>query len=313
MQTCAATAAGSLRSDMPAIRRALVTGLSGFTGRYVAAELEEAGFEVYGTGEQPGNLPRYTQADLTDRDALHVLVAEVRPHAVLHLAGLAFVANNDAAAFYNVNTAGTRNLLEALSAEAHDVQCILLASSANVYGNSTGGVLDESTTPNPANDYAVSKLAMEYMARLWFDRLPIVITRPFNYTGVGQSESFLLPKIVGHFQRGERQIELGNLDVFRDFSDVRAVASAYRRLVQACPAGEIVNVCSGRSHSLREVIGMVEEIVGYKIEIKVNPSFVRANEVRSLLGSAGHLRNLIGEWDTPPLRKTLEWMYSERK
>ena len=290
-------------------KRALVTGLSGFTGHYVAAELAEAGFDVYGVGEQPCTLPQYTRADLTDRNALHALVEEVRPHVVLHLAGLAFVAIDNAAAYYSVNTAGTRNLLEALATGARNVECVLLASSANVYGNSTEGVLDETASLNPANDYAVSKLAMEYMARLWFDRLPIVVTRPFNYTGVGQSESFLLPKIVGHFQRGEKQIELGNLDVFRDFSDVRAVANAYRRLVQACPAGEIVNVCSGRSYSLREVIGIVEAIAGYDMEIRINPSFVRAHEVRSLLGSAERLRKIIGEWDTHPLRETLEWMY----
>src|SRR3546814_16114023 len=84
--------------------------------------------------------------------------------------------------------------LEALAAEAHAVECILLASSANVYGNAAEGVLDESTPLRPANDYAVSKAAMEYMARLWFDKLPIVIARPFNYTGIGQSDAFLLPK-----------------------------------------------------------------------------------------------------------------------
>jgi nucleoside-diphosphate-sugar epimerase len=204
---------------------------------------------------------------------------------------------------------GTRNLLEALAVEAPNVECVLLASSANVYGNATEGVLDESAPLNPTNDYAVSKVAMEYMAHLWFDRLPIVIARPFNYTGIGQSNEFLLPKIVGHFQRGTKQIELGNLDVFRDFSDVRAVANAYRRLVQACPAGKTVNVCSSNSHSLREVLEIVEKIAGYKIEVKVNPSFVRANEVRSLLGSAERLRSLIGEWSSPPLAETLEWMY----
>jgi nucleoside-diphosphate-sugar epimerase len=287
----------------------LVTGLTGFTGRYVADELTAAGFEVHGVGGDASNLPRYAQIDLADRDALHALVARVSPHVVLHLAGIAFVGADNAEAFYRVNTVGTRNLLEALANEAPGVECVLLASSANVYGNATEGMLDESTPPNPANDYAVSKLAMEYMARLWLDRLPIVIARPFNYTGVGQSDSFLLPKIVGHFQRGAKQIELGNLDVFRDFSDVRVVANAYRRLVQVCPIGEAVNVCSGQSHSLREVLAMVGKIAGYDIEVKVNPAFVRANEVRSLLGSAARLRGIIGEWDLPQLNETLEWMY----
>lgn len=278
--------------------RVLVTGLDGFTGHYVQRELEQHDHEVVGL-----------KADLTNPEAVKQDVQSLRPEAVIHLAAISFVGHGDANAFYRVNLMGTRNLLEAVATAARNVECVLLAGSANVYGNSTEGVLNESALLNPANDYAVSKLAMEHMARLWFDRLPIVITRPFNYTGVGQSDTFLLPKIVGHFQRGAKQIELGNLDVFRDFSDVRAVANAYRRLVQACPAGDTVNVCSGRSHSLREVIEIVGKIAGDDIEVKVNPSFVRAHEVRSLLGSAARLRSIIGEWDSPPLRETLEWMY----
>src|SRR3546814_20056106 len=112
---------------------------------------------------------------------------------------------------------------------------------------------------------------MEYMARLWFDKLPIVIARPFNYTGIGQSDAFLLPKIVGHFQRGSTRIELGNLDVFRDFSAVRAVADAYCRLAQICPVGRTVNVCSGTSPSLREVIERGQAIAGYSIRNTVKP------------------------------------------
>src|SRR3546814_19132332 len=121
---------------------------------------------------------------------------------------------------------------------------------------------------------------MEYMARLWFDKLPIVIARPFNYTGIGQSDAFLLPKIVGHFQRGSTRIELGNLDVFRDFSDVRAVADAYCRLAQLCTVGRPVNVCSGPSHSLLEVLEMVQAIARYRIRLPVNPSLVTKPELR---------------------------------
>lgn len=290
-------------------KRALVTGLTGFTGRYVEAELVAAGFEVYGIGERSSCLPRYTQVNLTDRSALHRVVAACQPDVVLHLAGVAFVGKADVDAFYQVNTLGTHNLLDAIATEAPKVGCVLLASSANIYGNSKQGVLDESTLPNPANDYAVSKLAMENMARLWFERLPIIITRPFNYTGVGQSEAFLLPKIIGHFQRKASTIELGNCDVFRDFSDVRAVANAYRQLVEVRPIGKVINICSGKSHSLQEVVERVGKIAGYAIQVKVNPSFVRKNEVRSLLGSAELLRSIIGSWNIPPLNDTLEWMY----
>ncbi len=290
-------------------KRALVTGLNGFTGQFVAPELASAGYDVYGIGDVPSPFPRYTQVNLADRDALRAVVAEIQPHAVVHLAGIAFVGIDSAEAFYTVNTVGTRNLLEALAGEARNVECVLLASSANVYGNSTQSVLDESSLPDPANDYAVSKLAMEYMARLWFDRLPIVITRPFNYTGAGQSESFLIPKIINHFKRGAKEIELGNCDVYRDFSDVRALANAYRRLIEARPVGQTINVCSGTNYSLREIIGMAEKIAGAAITVKVNPAFVRANEVRSLLGSAERLRSIIGEWTSPPLLETLEWMY----
>jgi GDP-6-deoxy-D-talose 4-dehydrogenase len=290
-------------------KRVLVTGLTGFTGRYVAAELMAAGFAVHGMGERPSTLPDYTQASLSDRTALQRLVASIQPQAVVHLAGMAFVGSADPAAFYTVNTLGTRNLLEALAAESTEVECILLASSANVYGNATEGMLDESDRLSPANDYAVSKLAMEYMARLWADRLPIVITRPFNYTGVGQSDAFLLPKIVRHFQRQARRIELGNCAVFRDFTDVRAVAFAYRRLLETRPVGQVINICSGQGYSVQGVLDIMAQIAGYAIEVQVNPAFVRTSEVRSLLGSAERLRQIIGAWDPLPLPETLVWMY----
>lgn len=287
--------------------RALITGANGFTGCYVRAELERHGWQVMGLGSQPG---ADLQADLGDRAALKEAVARAQPQLVIHLAAIAYVAHGDAEALYRVNTIGSRNLLEALAALPQPPECVILASSANVYGQGReGAILDEQSLLNPANDYAVSKVAMEFMARTWLERLPIVITRPFNYTGVGQADNFLLPKIVSHFRRREPVIELGNLDVWRDFSDVRAVAAAYRRLAEVKPVGETVNICSGTTHSLREAIGMAEAITGHRIEVRVNPAFVRANEIRSLAGSPDRLRALIGsDWQTPSLQATLEWM-----
>lgn len=291
-----------------ASKRALVTGINGFTGRYMAAELRANGYEVIGIGSQPSAAPDYHQVDMADGPGLRALLAELQPDVIVHLAAIAFVGHGAADAFYQVNLIGTRNLLEAIAACGKAPECVLIASSANVYGNVSEGMLDEHTPPAPANDYAVSKLAMEYMARLWCDRLPIVITRPFNYTGVGQAENFLLPKIVSHFQRKAPAIELGNLDVWRDFSDVRAVVRAYRGLIEARAVGQTVNVSSGITHSLREVIAKCSAITGHTLEVQVNPAFVRANEVKTLCGDNARLRALVPGWHTPELDETLGWM-----
>jgi nucleoside-diphosphate-sugar epimerase len=291
--------------------RALVTGLGGFTGRYLASELEAAGYRVFGTAHGNEILSKGMVAvDLCNREELARVVAEIRPDVVAHLAAISFVAHGDVEAIYRTNVVGTRNLLEALAGLEKRPSAVLLASSANIYGNVAVEIIDESVPPSPANDYAVSKLAMEYMARLWMDRLPIVITRPFNYTGVGQGPQFLLPKIVGHFQRGERVIELGNIDVERDFSDVRMVARAYAALLAKAPAGEVFNVCSGEAHSLKDALAMMAEIVGYEIEVRVNPAFVRANDVKRLQGGAGKLQGVVGSLERIPLRETLRWMYA---
>ncbi|MGV8864513.1 MAG: GDP-mannose 4,6-dehydratase [Pseudomonas sp.] len=289
-------------------KRALITGIQGFTGRYMAAELEANGYEVIGLGSQPSDEPGYHQIDLADAPGLSALLAALQPDFVVHLAALAFVGHGAAEAFYQVNLIGTRNLLDAIASCGKTPNCVLLASSANVYGNTSSGLLDEATAPAPANDYAVSKLAMEYMASLWRDRLPLVIARPFNYTGVGQADNFLLPKIVSHFRRKAEKIELGNLDVWRDFSDVRALVKAYRGLLEARPIGQTVNISSGKAYSLREVITMCESLTGRQIQVEVNPAFVRANEVKTLCGDNSRLKSLVTGWQTPPLEDTLSWM-----
>jgi GDP-6-deoxy-D-talose 4-dehydrogenase len=290
-------------------RRVLVTGVDGFTGQYLKQEFESAGWSVFGMGRADcSGEPNYKKLDLADTQGLTDYVQQVSPQAVVHLAAISFVAHGNADDFYRVNLLGTRNLLVALTQSSKRPSCVVLASSANVYGNAAQGMISEGGVPNPANDYAVSKLAMEYMAKLWADQLPIVITRPFNYTGVGQSDSFLLPKIVAHFKRNASVIELGNLDVSRDFSDVRTVARIYRRLVEAAPAGETVNICSGKARTIQDVLEIAQQITGNKIEVRVNPDFVRQNEVKTLCGDPSKLQGLIGPWESIPLEETLRWM-----
>ncbi|WP_269510012.1 NAD-dependent epimerase/dehydratase family protein [Burkholderia sp. IMCC1007] len=290
--------------------KVLITGIRGFTGRHLLSELQAAGHDVCGLANVPApELPVPVHVcDLLDRDRLTQVLARERPDAVVHLAAIAFVAHDDVRSIYDTNVVGTQYLLDAIHAAGCHPRAVLLASSANIYGNSDREVIDESTIPNPANNYAVSKLAMEYVARLWADTLPITIVRPFNYTGVGQPSNFLLPKIVAHFREGREVLELGNLEVVRDFSDVRYVAAVYRRLLSGKFAGQVFNVCSGTGYALRRVLEMVGALTSHHPEIRVNPAFVRASEVRILIGSTERLHDAIGVLPIIPLEDTLRWM-----
>ena len=297
----------AFRAEMPI---ALITGLHGFTGRYLADELRSAGYSIMGIGQEAERLAdaQCFKCDLNDQEAVWRVTRDISPDVVVHLAAVAFAAHENADEIYRTNIVGTRNLLEALARCPRVPRSILLASSANIYGNATVSPISEMTPPAPANDYAVSKLAMEHMAHLWVDTLPITIVRPFNYTGVGQSLLFLLPKIVDHFKRRAPVIELGNLDVIRDFSDVRLVVRCYRLLIEANQRGEAFNICSGVGHSLQEVISTMRKLSGHDLDVVVNPAFVRSNEVHKLIGSRAKLEAAIGRSDSIPLQDTLQWM-----
>jgi len=280
----------------------------------MAAELVRAGYEVFGLAHSDHGvtLPGVTEVfvcDLADRHKLAKTLGKIQVDVVVHLAAIAFVAHGDADAIYATNLIGTRNLLEGLISLKIPPSAILLASSANVYGNSVGGTLNECSRTQPVNDYAVSKLAMEYLAKTYQKKLPIIIARPFNYTGVYQSESFLLPKIVSHVRRRLSVIELGNINVSRDFSDVRMVVQYYRRLLECSDAiGETFNVCSETAYSLQDVLTMAQKISGHTLDIKINSQFVRANELPILIGSRAKLVATVGEVTSIELSETLRWM-----
>lgn len=294
--------------------RTLVTGVAGFTGPYVARLLSQRGHEVHGiTHGQDGatfeGVHQTYEADVADLAAIAGIINHVQPTYVVHLAAIAFVAHANIEQMYRSNVIGTRQLLEALAQLPAAPRAVVLSSSANVYGNAREGILDESMPPSPANDYGVTKAAMEYVGKIYEDRLPITVVRPFNYTGRGQSTDFVIPKIVAHVRQRAPVIELGMLDVRRDFSDVRAVAEAYVRLLEEPrAAGGTFNVCSGRTYSLREVIELVEQISGHRMEVTSSAAHFRANELKTLYGSNARLVDCIGPLQLPPLADTLRWM-----
>lgn len=293
--------------------RVFVTGVNGFAGHYVAAALACAGHEVHGLVKPPhsGNIPnvsRIYEADLNDTERLKRIIGEVRPSKIVHLAAIAFVAHGNVKDIYDTNVLGTRSLLEALVHHDINYDSVMLMSSANVYGNKTAGRLDETMVPNPVNDYALSKLTMEYLANI-YSRIPFIITRPFNYTGIGQDKNFIIPKIVDHVKRKARSLELGNINVARDFSDVRFVADCCQRLLDTPDAiGQVVNICSGIPYKLADVIEKIEDLSNHHLEIIQNPSLMRNNEVSQLWGDPSKLHALIGSVNAPPFSDTLRWM-----
>ena len=290
-------------------QRVLITGIDGFTGRYVERALVERGCEVYGTVIAPCDQPRHLVCDLTDYEQVRQVVDRVQPDAVVHLAAISFVAHDDLRQMYDVNVLGSYHLFEALCRVPRPPARVIAASSATVYGRQAG-ILDETAMPRPVNDYGISKFSMECLAPRYADRFPVLLTRPFNYTGVGQPDHFVIPKIVSHFRRRASVVELGNVDVTREFNDVRLVAEVYTRLLCNPDARGVVNICTGRGVTLRQAIAALERLAGYSIEIAVNPAFVRANEIETLLGDPQQLRSLTGTFPEYPLEQTLEWMLS---
>lgn len=282
--------------------RVLITGIDSFTGRHLQQYLKQSGYCVFGTTR--------ASMDLTCKQSIFDAVVQAQPEYVIHLAGISFVGHPVVEDFYKVNTLGTEWLLQALIASNYPLKKVILASSATVYGNLGVDVLDESLCPMPANHYGVSKLAMEHRAHTYFDQLPIVLVRPFNYVGVGQPEQFVIPKIVSHFKQGKPSIELGNIQVEREFNSVAYACEIYERLLSSEAVATVVNLCSGKGVALMSVIEMMQEIANYHIDVRVNPAFVRANELPRLVGSEVKLASIIGDLSHDNLFSTLAEMYA---
>ena len=280
--------------------RVLITGASGFTGQYVISALKKGGF-----------VPCSLKANLCDEEAVKAEVVDLKPNAAIHLAGIAYVGHGNPADFYRVNLIGTLQLLQALESVGTVNGPIVLASSANIYGNSyQEEAIKESFQPRPINDYATSKLAMEEMAALWRNRLPITIVRPFNYTGVGQSEAFVVPKIVDAFRQRKYELSLGNIDVWRDFSDVRDVARWYTEIIKRNIIGQTLNFCSGRLISIYELICLCEDICKFTLKVVTKRNLQRENELIKLCGDRTRLQDLLGDTGEAQytIRDTLKWM-----
>jgi nucleoside-diphosphate-sugar epimerase len=290
----------------------LITGGTGFTGRPLAARLRRDGYKVVAVSHDADDADDadVLKVDLRDAEGLTRAVAQIDPGAIVHLAGIAAPSHGDIGEIYSANVVGTANLFAAITAAKIEPRIVIVASSGQLYAVAEdSGPLGEDAPLAPRSHYAVSKHATEQIASIYADKFAIIVTRPFNYTGPGQTTRFVVPKIVRHYAEGRDEIQLGNLDAFRDFSDVDRVVEAYARLVTRPIDPTVVNICSGRVVYLADVVKIMTELSGHALRVVTDPALVRAGEPRVIVGSPARLESLVGPLPNPAFRETLQRMY----
>jgi GDP-4-dehydro-6-deoxy-D-mannose reductase len=295
------------------VKRLLVTGVHGFVGRTLARVCDRDrsldGWEL---------LPMPDTVDLRDRTAVQALVADPVPDGVIHLAAQSFVPESfrDPVATFEVNLLGTLHLLQGLQAAAFAGR-VIYVSTGDVYGHVSDDAppLVETHPAVPRNPYAVSKLAAEALCRQWTitEAMDIVLARPFNHIGRGQSERFVVSDFARQIvaiRHGRRQpvVFVGDIDVTRDFTDAEDVVRAYLALLDRGACGEIYNVCSGRDRSIRSILARLAAIAGVEMSIESDPQRMRRAEQRRIRGDPSKIRETTGWEATTPLDASLAAM-----
>lgn len=295
------------------MKTCLIIGIDSFTGKYIAEAFAHRGtYTVVGTTRIKNNLnmpyvSKILKMDLLDYFDVSSIIESIQPDFIIHLAGVSFAANNNVSQYYDVHVVGTRNVFRAI--EEHDVPVskLILASTGQVYGLAKN--ISEKTPLIPVNDYSISKLAMEYTAKIWQDKVPIIIARPFNYIGIGQASHFVIPKIISAFVSKSEELVLGRTDVKRDFSDVRFIAQCYLTLVEHGNTGEIYNLASGVSHSINYLIEQLSLISGNKLCLRHDEQFIRKKEPEVVMVDNSKILALSESIDEWPIDKTLKWIF----
>jgi GDP-4-dehydro-6-deoxy-D-mannose reductase len=279
-------------------------------------ELEGAGHDAVGT-------PPSSSLDITDAAAVAAFVSDVRPDAIAHLAAISFGpdARRDPARAFAVNEGGTRSVLSAAAHRA-DVP-VLVAGSSDVYGAPSPEdlPLSESAPVRASQPYALSKIGSERAAREAGRDIPVAVVRAFNHTGPGQRPEFVVPALAERIAiaagRGEDSIRAGNVDVRRDFTDVRDVVRAYRLILEGMadgnltPGHRLYNVASGRAVAIREIVAILAALAGVDVAIEVDPALVRPDDPPEIRGDATLITSDLGWRPAIPLDVTLRDVMDE--
>lgn len=290
--------------------RVLITGSNGFTAKHMIPFLVKKGVNVAGFSRSGNSTSCHTYlGDLLDKLSLVNAINDFKPNVILHLAGIALPGFKDIESMYKINMFGTKNLLDAAVESGLSFTKFIVASSAHVYGIVSSDPVAESHATIPTSHYGNSKLGMENIARLYMDKLPVIITRPFNYTGVGQSTDYVLAKIISHYVQKSSEITLGNIDVVRDFSYIEDILNYYWALLNTDKHGFAVNLCSGVGTSLRDILISMDEIAGYKMKVNSNTALLRRQDNLVFIGDNRKLQGFTKRVENCNIYQLLSKIY----
>lgn len=311
----------------------LITGAAGFVGGHLIEALKDnckneiSAFVLNEKEAGRVNLPKENiyLVDITNASKVKDTVKEVRPDMVFHLAAQSSVGLSwkHPALTYSVNITGTVNILEALKEFSPNAR-ILLVGSAEQYGSVA---IDEQPIKETQylvgnNPYSVSKMAQEAAARLFLkdSNLQIIRVRAFNHIGAGQETKFVIPNWCSQVISMEKDLKkepclfVGNINVKRDFTDVRDIVRAYILLAENGKSGEIYNVGSGISHSLEDVLKLIKENSFRKdITWKVDESRLRPSDIEELCADVTKLKSTVDWEPVYTLEQSVKWIMEEMR
>ncbi len=304
-------------------RKIFISGASGFVGSTLARYLDFPENEIYGTsfphkpkplGLKCSNDIRYL--DIRREGDITEFIKETRPDRVFHLAAVSNVGCSweKRRETIETNILGTQHVFEALRKYSPQTR-VLFVSSSDVYGDASmdDRALCEDDDTKALSPYAYSKIGGELLSRFYADveGLYIVIARSFPHTGPGQSPDFVCSDWayqIAKIEEGSKEpvMKVGNIDVKRDFSDVRDVVKAYVQLLEKGRKGEIYNIASGKAVSLQKILDMLLSFSYLSIKVQVDSQRLRKKDILCLRGDNSKIRKETGWKPEISLRQTLE-------
>ena len=305
--------------------KALITGISGFAGSYLAEFLLDKRYKVFGTFYDKSTFSNLNgcmdkikifKCDIRNYNSLGAIIEKVRPDEIYHLAAISFVPTSlkDPKLAFDTNTYGTLNLYQAVIEQKINPK-ILFVGSADEYGivNKNDLPINENCPLQPVNPYSISKASADYLSYFYFKSydLNIVRVRPFNHIGPRQSPEFVcsnFSKQIVEIEKGMKEpvIMVGNLEAKRDFTDVKDMVRAYWLAIQKCETGEVYNICSERAVQIRELLNNLLKLSSKQIEVMKDPQRMRPSDNPILQGSSSKFKEKCGWKPEIPLDKTLK-------